>query len=826
MRLIFLMTLAGALALDSLNANERVQFGNKNIADHSNSATFVLDGKFTVQLLVSIEPAEEEIVGRRTVFANRRRPNRKEEMSSNCKEEFSLQLADQDAILRTKVVHKNEGQRKTFGPKNRFHRLPTTTTRYPTPTNSGEDLPWDSRKTKNVKGSVMTALKRTLPTRPRINRIRTTTLRSPVSTNSRKTHFAVEHGFDNGLNKSRAVQNQNLAAVTVAEFQKQQKEVDAINLEIAANEKVNATQSTDASYSDLIHSKEEPQVQAPIFQNTSAGHESAIERQPTTEIMPTQTVDIKLPLPLNWRKPIAKEPDVSDVTQEPEGQVFPVNETLIVQDAQNSSTTTKPVLKHSNDDKLSDEGYDNEHEKSIISDKRNYGENKEGDSFSKNEESGTNPTMATDNALSVNPSNSSVLVFSFSEGQREEIAKFDEPIFRHSVADREFSSEITTPAGDFTTSAMEVIHLQPNILAVNSPTILNPIPVVNEPDVVDEITTEPVLDFLPITEIPSTHGQSYYDEDPNDFPWKQIGDIEIQINPQTKEVINIKSQTISGVQFIMATSHIPISLHSEESHVFPWERIGNFEVQMNPQTKQVVNIRTQTTERTETRVSDPIRTQFEQHVADSREEKNVHHHPNLSSDDTQIQLTTEVVINQTETVATVSLQTTNPLRLPPQESEATHTGMIAVELPTTINSRRTSVIDSGQFDEISEETDDDVTTRKKQVVRVDDRLRAIRVHRPSSRNSEEHDVFLLRYVDEEDDVPLDLERARGNSPKKKNVVIVNRDERRIGGQRGDSLIRKESPYFYYHYDTSRALTSSSCHLPILVGYLLLLFFML
>ncbi|KAK4004546.1 hypothetical protein OUZ56_006280 [Daphnia magna] len=876
MRLIFFMTLAGTLALDSLNANERLDFGSPKTVDNSKAATFVIDGKFTVQLLVSIKPTEEEIVRRRTVFANRRRPNRKE-MSATFKEEFSLQLADGGAIIRTKEANKNrsanEGQVKrttTARPKNRFgNRLSTTTARYPLSKNSAEedDLRWDSRKTQNVKGSIKPALKKTVPTssRPRINRIRTTTLRSPVSTDSWKTHFAlVEQAFDNGRNKSRALQIQKPAAIandTVPVFHEQPKEVDVINLKIAANHEVkaNETQSDDAHNSDLIHSKqdghlkEEQQVEAPIFRQAIVGHEFAVEQQPTAEIMPTKTVDVKLPLPLNRRKP---------TTPESGGQEFHVKGTLTAQVAQNSTATAEPVSRHLKNGKLLDGGYDNEQGKSKTNE-----ENKQGDSFGKNEETGTKPTMETDNAPSVNASNCSVIAFSFNEGQLEEIAKFDEPIFRHSVADRDFSSEITTPVGDLTTSVMEVSHLQPNNLAVNSPTLLDNIPAVNEPDVSDEITTtEAVMDVLPITEIQPTKATSK-DEDPN--AWKKIGDIEIQMNPQTKEVVNIKSQTTSGVHFIMATSHIRISLHPEESRELPWDPIGDFQVQMDPQTKQVVNIRTQTitTKRPETRTYHPIYTRFEQHGFSSTEQPSVHQPPNLNADDGQSQSTAEVLVNKTETVATVPLQTTtNPSRLIPsqepekdstelgyemrmnQESDkevrmqittstpdqssvreesadipaigGTHADTIAVKLPTTIDRRRPNDSDK----EISIEVDDDVTTRKKQV----DRVRAIGIRRPSSRNSEGRGVFLLRPVDEEDDVPLEPKLMRVNpiNFKKKKVVIVNEDddERRIDGQRGDT--RKESPYFYYHYDSSHALASSSCNLPLSVGSVLFLFFVL
>ncbi|KAI9561492.1 hypothetical protein GHT06_012450 [Daphnia sinensis] len=849
MRLIFLMTLAGTLAIDPLNANKRVSVGNQNNA-RSEPATFVIDGKFTVQLLVSIKPTEEEIVQRRMVFANRRRPNRKE-MSAHFRKEITSQLADRDAMLRTKVANNNrtanEGQ--TARPKNRFNRLPTSTTPYP------NSRLWDSLKTKDVKGSV-----RPVPTssRPRINRIRTTTLRSPVS---RKTHFAVEQGFYNGPNKTRALLNPNPTAMTnntVAVFQEHQKTVDTIDLETAANPKGKAIESLSdgAPLSHLIRgsSQEEPDGEAsivgknstPISQDSIVGKDYTAKQQPTA-----QTVEMKLPLPLNWRKPIPKDSEVFDVAPGSDGQVFHVNETLTAQDVQNSTLTNEPVPKHLPGDKLLDVGYDNEHEKSITSDKAIYDENKEGDSFSKNEETGTNPTMENENAPSVNGPG---FAFPFDEGQVEDIAKFNEPIFRHSFADRDFSSEITTPASDFTTSTMEVIH--PNNLTVNMPASLDHIPAVNEPEVFDEITT--VMDISPVTEIlpTATHDQSS-NEDPNDFPWKKIGDIEMQMNPLTREVVNIKSQTISGVHFIMATSHIRISLHTEESH-FPWNRIGDFEVQIDPHTKQVVNIRTGTNERTTT--SDLTNTPFEQHHTDSREQ----HQPNFNPDGSQIESTTEVLINKTETVTTVPLQTSPlPTQEPGEDStELKHgydtqvnqeadkevnvrmqiTTSIPAQspvneeqedlssdmpsLPTTINRRRPSVSDKSE--EISIEMDDDGTSRKKKIVRVDDRVRAIRVRRPSSSNSEEHDVFLIRYVDDEDDVPVEPERARVNTInlKKKKVVIVNenRDGRGFHGQRGDSPTRKESPYFYYHYDTSRALASSSCNFPLLVCSVLLLFF--
>lgn len=310
-------------------------FENANVTGKLMPATILIDGKFTLQLFVSIQPAEELAVRRRTVLTNGRRTNRKE-IPNNVKE----RLGGNDTIVRTQVANKNrtenEGRVKTTTlPKNRFIRLSTTTSRYlPTSKSSEEEdsLPWESWKTKNVtvKGSIQQASNRTtsipIP-RPRLSRIRTTPAHS--SKDDRRSHFVVEQRHGNFPKKPRGGQNQDQDPTAVndtMQLQEDNKDADAIDWRIAASRNVKTEQvQTDGARSKQKGGfSEEPQAEVPIFKHSVVGRGSAFDQTtPATEIVSTSTatVALKLPLPLNRRKPIARESQASDVTADSERQV-------------------------------------------------------------------------------------------------------------------------------------------------------------------------------------------------------------------------------------------------------------------------------------------------------------------------------------------------------------------------------------------------------------------------------------------------------------------------------------------------------------------------
>ncbi|XP_046460890.1 uncharacterized protein LOC124207466 [Daphnia pulex] len=168
--------------------------------------------------------------------------------------------------------------------------------------------------------------------------------------------------------------------------------------------------------------------------------------------------------------------------------------------------------------------------------------------------------------------------------------EFDVPIFRDSVEHRKNVSadeiNVTTPAAEDVATPT----------TVGNTIFVMPIPlnrrIMSNVTQLDELKIEPtqnnVTQGRPVSEIP----------------------LESMSEDLTTTEETILNPTEISVP--IETTENPISINSENSDYFPWEQIGDFEYQINPKSKQVVNIRLLQTTTTTTASYNPVTKSYEE----------------------------------------------------------------------------------------------------------------------------------------------------------------------------------------------------------------------
>jgi hypothetical protein len=248
---------------------------------------------------------------------------------------------------------------------------------------------------------------------------------------------------------------------------------------------------------------------------------------------------------------------------------------------------------------------------------------------------------------------------------------------------------------------------------------------------------------------------------------------------------------------IQTTSTSPILELSEE---FPWEQKHDYEVQINPKTKEIVNIRMLTST-----TSNPPSSEVENDRT-------------ATPDSTHVDLT-----RTNESVLTAEEQ--DELTVEILGRILDRNGIIrklVVPRPRDNIGERILVNHSGKLDDdfpgVKAGTRIAVTVPPKTA--TNNRDRTTHGRKPIFSHSSEDGVFYFRYANEEDE----LKHYRGNA-NNRNKQIITDDERGIDwNTRRDDLPQRESPYFYYSQDSnSSALVKSSCYIVLLIACVSVLF---
>ncbi|EFX85545.1 hypothetical protein DAPPUDRAFT_314057 [Daphnia pulex] len=249
-----------------------------------------------------------------------------------------------------------------------------------------------------------------------------------------------------------------------------------------------------------------------------------------------------------------------------------------------------------------------------------------------------------------------------------------------------------------------------------------------------------------------------------------------------REVEPITS-TASGIPIQTTTASSPIPELSDPTEDFPWEQRHDYEVQVNPTTKEIVNVRLLTT----TTPSKPL-------VSDDHFDRTLSD-KSLLTDEEQDELTMEVLSRILERNGKIRTQKVDDKFLR------------GVKVPGT----RVAVS--------SDQTNKNAAAPPIRTVVVpnNNRDRTADGRKPIFSHSTEDGVFYFRYANDEDPTNAD------NRNPKMNIDNTDDEIRETDwNTRRNHVPVRDSPYFYYVQDgtNSSALVKASCYVLILVACVL------
>uniref|UniRef100_A0A0P6G8M7 Uncharacterized protein n=1 Tax=Daphnia magna TaxID=35525 RepID=A0A0P6G8M7_9CRUS len=295
----------------------------------------------------------------------------------------------------------------------------------------------------------------------------------------------------------------------------------------------------------------------------------------------------------------------------------------------------------------------------------------------------------------------------------------------------------------------------------------------------------------PIT-LKTTNSQKGDGEKDESFP---TPDLNSKVNLPTREVADF-SVPVNGSH--MTTTVVPIAELSEED--FPWEQRDDYEVQVDPKTKQIVNIRLQTTTTAHTPISksiqfddanDPDGDRVRSQTRDRTRTFEISEFVTLDDehDDVSVELSGNVRNSNSK------IQT---LVLPRRKDVGGHAARIDDEL-----------LDDGQRSRIAVLA---VPNPNEDAIRKAVSRSRTKMRRPIFSHSDADGVLYFRYAD---DLWEQLEVEQFHRDAK--LVLID-DNSWIASRRGRG---RDSPYFYYSHSSS-VLFSLSCYPALLVACLVFL----
>ncbi|XP_057372502.1 uncharacterized protein LOC130693389 [Daphnia carinata] len=284
-------------------------------------------------------------------------------------------------------------------------------------------------------------------------------------------------------------------------------------------------------------------------------------------------------------------------------------------------------------------------------------------------------------------SNDSIANYSNENGKVIQSSQFNESIFRDSekpitVQSDDIVNHTTSPKSIIGHSGADNLNLErshgpnmdPNKMEANQ-------------------TTEGLIESGSPTQMP------VHCKEPDCLPWERRAHFEVQIHPQTKEIVNIRVPLLKTKSKPVRPSHeygdsrniepsLSPSNSSGKDEEFPWQNTDGFEVEINPKTQQVVNISAHLNATNETTVRPPHveheNSSAEKLVTPALEQTTTKHEelPWLQRGNHQVQIDpkTEQVVNIRTKIQTKSNLTLheNPIT-PTQEIRAPRTKMVIRE---------------------------------------------------------------------------------------------------------------------------------------------------
>lgn len=257
-----------------------------------------------------------------------------------------------------------------------------------------------------------------------------------------------------------------------------------------------------------------------------------------------------------------------------------------------------------------------------------------------------------------------------------------------------------------------------------------------------------------------------------------------KINLESAREVEPITSTASGIPIQTTTTSSPIPELSDPTEDFPWEQRHDYEVQVNPTTKEIVNVRLLTTT-----TPKPL-------VSDDHFDRTLKSDKSLLTDEEQDELTMEVLSRILERNGKIRTQKVDDKFLR------------GVKVPGT----RVAVTSSDQTNKNAA-----APPIRTVVVPNNHRDRTAHGRKPIFSHSSEDGVFYFRYANDEDPSNAD------NRNPKMNIDNTDDEIRETDwNTRRNHVPVRDSPYFYYVQDgtNSSALVKASCYVLFLVACVL------
>lgn len=258
-----------------------------------------------------------------------------------------------------------------------------------------------------------------------------------------------------------------------------------------------------------------------------------------------------------------------------------------------------------------------------------------------------------------------------------------------------------------------------------------------------------------------------------------------KINLESAKEVEPITSTASGIPIQTTATSSPIPELSDQSEDFPWEQRHDYEVQVNPTTKEIVNVRLLTTTTQKPLVSND---HFDRTLKSE----------SLLTDEEQDELTMEVLSRILERNGKIRTQ------------KVGDTFFRGVKVPGT----RVAVSSSDQTNQNAAAAAPPIRTV---VVPNNNRDRTAHGRKPIFSHSTEDGVFYFRYANDEDP-----SNADNRNPIKMNGDADDEMSETDWNTRRNHVPVRDSPYFYYVQDgtNSSALVKASCYVLFLVACVL------
>jgi hypothetical protein len=256
-----------------------------------------------------------------------------------------------------------------------------------------------------------------------------------------------------------------------------------------------------------------------------------------------------------------------------------------------------------------------------------------------------------------------------------------------------------------------------------------------------------------------------------------------KINLESAREVEPITSTASGIPIQTTTTSSPIPELSDPTEDFPWEQRHDYEVQVNPTTKEIVNVRLLTTTTPEPLVSDD---HFDRTLKSDK---------SLLTDEEQDELTMEVLSR--------ILERNGKIRTP-KVGDKFFSGVKVAGTRVAVTS--------------SDQTNKNAAAPPIRTVVVPNNHRDRTAHgrKPIFSHSSEDGVFFFRYANDEDPSNADNRKPKLNIDADDEIRETDWNTRR------NHVPVRDSPYFYYVQDgtNSSALVKASCYVLFLVACVL------